>query len=51
MKTFLVYYFKEVSDECRDYELEIQGDNIANALENFYKLNLVIKRVFKIEEI
>jgi len=51
MRKFLIYYFREINDECHDCELEVQGENIVNALENFYKLNIVLKRVYKVEQI
>lgn len=51
MRTFVIYYFRELSDECHSCELEIKGENILNALENFYKLNIVLKRVYKIDEL
>ena len=51
MRKYRVYYYAERFDECQDFNIEIQGENISKALENFYKLNIVIKRVYKIDEI
>lgn len=51
MRKFRVYYYKEVNDECVDYELDIESKHISNIYEDFQEKVRVFKRVYRIEEI
>lgn len=51
MRKYKIYYYKEIDDECIDFERLIEGENIDIALENFKEEIRVFKRVYKIEEI
>lgn len=50
MRKYIVYYYKEINDECVDCEKEIQANNIEMVLHLFNKEIRVYKRIWKIEE-
>ena len=50
MRKYIVYYYKEIKDECVDCEKEIQANNIEMVLHLFNKEIRVYKRIWKIEE-
>ena len=50
MKTYVVYYYVEIEDECRDVEKEVKAFNIRGALNEFELKTSVYKRITKIEE-
>ena len=50
MRTYIVYYYKEINDECVEQQIEIQCNNIEMALHLFKQEIRIYKRVYKIEE-
>jgi len=50
MRTFIIYYYKEINDECVEQQIEIQCNNIEMALHLFKQEIRIYKRVYKIEE-
>ena len=51
MRKYQIDYWTEYEDECTDFSKIIEADTIKQALEKFYNLRILYKRVFKIEEI
>ena len=51
MRKYQIDYWAEYEDECVDFSKIIEADTIKEALEKFYNLRILCKRIFKIEEI
>lgn len=51
MRTYIVYYYKEINDECVDCEKKVNAFSIRGALTEFETSTTVFKRVYKIEEV
>ena len=50
MRTYRITYYKEINDECVDYETEVEAAGIYDALITFNS-NYIFKRIFKVEEL
>lgn len=51
MRKYKIEYWAEYEDECTDFSKIIEAVTIKEALEKFYNLRILYKRIFKIKEI
>lgn len=51
MRTYRIHYYAEHSDECFDFDIDIQANTITDAMLVFYQGPTVFKRVWRVEEL
>jgi hypothetical protein len=51
MRSYRVYYYKEINDECVDCEIVIEVPRIDNVISEFKEQVQLFKRITKIEEL
>jgi ribosomal protein L20A (L18A) len=51
MRKYSITYWAERNDEATDFEVELEADNIEEAVDKLYSRYRPIKRITKVEEI
>lgn len=51
MRSYRIHYLAESNDQATDFELDIEADNILEAIYKFGRLVQLFKRITKVEEL